>query len=169
MKVGACARTAAVSGRTSSSRRFAIRAASSRIRQGDQRPNRSQRRRGEGAAKRRGSGDDPLQHRRWCARRRRERAGHSDQPRRRAPDRLVGGRGHGPANRRNLNIVNEETRAKAQNPVSRRCWRRESSSASPITPRSSRATGPSGQSRIAALQSATGAARREERCWYSAT
>ena len=48
------------------------------------------------------SGDDPLQHRRWCARRRRERAGHSDQPRRRAPDRLVGGRGHGPADRRDL-------------------------------------------------------------------
>ena len=65
-------------------------------------------------------GNDSLQHRRCGARRRRERAGHAHQPRRRAPDRMVGEGSDRPPDRRGLQHHQRGDAApRRQNPVSR--------------------------------------------------
>ena len=160
MKVGVCARTAAVSGRTSSSLRSAMTMAGSRIRQGHQGPDRSQSR------PRSGCGEA----KRACRRRSTASATPCSRPTSMAritrinpvAERLTGWSETEALGRpidEVFNIVNEDTRVKAAQSRHVACWRRALSSGSPITPRSSRATGLSGRSPTAARPSATRAGR----------
>ena len=169
-KAGGCARTAAGSGPTSSSRRFAIRTAQlPGVRQGHARPDRC----GKNAEEKLRRSEENLAATLYSIGDGVLATDENGRVTRINPvaERLTGwseGRRSAARSRRS-STSSTKTRARRRPTRSAACWRRAWWSGSPITPRSSRATAPSGRSPTAARRSATRTASRAGRCWFGRT